>query len=91
MSIRTATIDCRKIVKEYLFNGVKLDIVEMPHRDGRRTDKYGNESDGLVIQSIPKKDRDAGKRGVILGEYRDRTAAAPKAETPQEKQPDYNY
>lgn len=63
-----AKIDVTKIDKQYLFKGAKgtyLDVLLIPNRNG--TDQYGN--DGMVTQGIPKAERDAGKKGPILGNY----------------------
>lgn len=60
----TGKIDVLKIDKTKLFKGTKgtyLDIVliETPG------DQYGN--DYLIVQSVSKEERAAGKRGAILG------------------------
>lgn len=77
-----AKIDVAKIDKQYLFKGAKgtyLDILLVPNRNG--TDQYGN--DGMVTQSIPKAERDAGKKGPILGNYQKlNRQAAPTATAP---------
>ena len=85
MSIRTAKIDVTKIPKEAIFVGKKgkyIDVVLMENRDG--TDEYGQ--DGFIAMSVSKEDREAGKNGVIIGNWKrvgqkaaPRQAAAPKA------------
>lgn len=65
----TAKIDVCKIDKERLFqgkNGAKyLDIllIETPN------DRYGNTH--MVVQSVTKEERKAGKKGPILGNAKD--------------------
>jgi len=59
--IKTGSID-----KKYLFqgkNGSYLDIVLMENRDG--PDQFGNHF--MVVQGIPKAERDKGIKGAILG------------------------
>lgn len=60
-----AKLDVIKIRKELLFpgkNGAKyLDIALIESVD----DAYGN--DFMIVQSLPQSERDAGKRGPILG------------------------
>jgi len=56
-------IDVAKIDKTKLHRGAKgtyLDLILMP-----RDDQFGNHY--MVVQGIPKEDRDAGQRGEILG------------------------
>lgn len=63
MSVITAKINVSAIDKEKLFTGAKgtyLDIVLIPTPGG----KFG---DYMVTQSISKEERDAGKKGAILG------------------------
>ncbi len=55
-----------KVDKTKLFqgkSGTYLDITLLENRDGK--DQFGN--DFMVIQDIPKADREAGQRGAILG------------------------
>lgn len=62
-------IDVKKIDKALLFAGNKgtyLDIALIPNRDGK--DQYGNL--GFVVQSVSREDREAGKKGPILGNWR---------------------
>jgi hypothetical protein len=63
-----AKLNLKKVDKKQLFHSTKtdavfLDIVIMENRGGR--DKYGN--DFMVIQSVSKEERLAGRRGPILG------------------------
>jgi len=60
----TAKIDVSKIDKSYLFEGKKgkyldLVLIETPG------DRYGNSY--MIVQGLPKEERDAGKKGAILG------------------------
>jgi len=82
--IINAKINVTKVDKSKLFKGAKgtyLDVVLLENRGGR--DQYG--MDGMVIQQVDKKDRDAGQRGAILGNFkyvqRDTQQAAPPADT----------
>jgi hypothetical protein len=62
----TAKIDVLKIDKTKLFrgkSGTYLDIVLLPNKGG--TDQYGN--DFMIVQGTTKEDREAGRRGEILG------------------------
>jgi len=59
-------IDCKKIDKTKLFHGEKgvyLDITLLENKDGK--DQYGNNF--MVVQDVPKADREAGIKGAILG------------------------
>lgn len=69
MSIRTAKIDVTKIPREAIFVGKKgkyIDVVLMENKGG--PDDYGN--DGFVAMSVSKEDREAGKKGVIIGNWK---------------------
>ena len=61
---KTAKIDVTKIDKQHLFHAksgaVYLDLVLFPN-DGRYED------DHVILQSISKEKREAGEKGVILG------------------------
>lgn len=60
----TAKIDVTKIEKASLYKGEKgtyLDIVLIPTPDN----SYGN--DYMIVQSVTKKEREAGIKGAILG------------------------
>ena len=89
MSIRTAKIDVTKIPKEAIFVGKKgkyIDVVLMENRDG--TDDYGN--DGFVAMSVSKEDREAGKKGVIIGNWKrvgQKAAPAGKTQAPKAATP----
>lgn len=79
-------IDCSKIDKSKLFegkNGAKyLDVILMD-----RDDAYGNNY--MVVQSVSKEERLAGKRGAILGNGKNMGGnyAQPKRQA-EEQQPD---
>ena len=60
------SIDVTKIDKSKLYQGKKgtyLDVTMFVDLDS--TDQYG--SNGMVTQSLPKEERDAGHKGAILG------------------------
>ena len=91
MSTIKLSIDVTKITKEKLYlgrNGAKyLSAVLIENRDG--PDQYGN--DGMVIEDVTKEEREGGKRGVIIGNYKTlgkpmaakpRTAVTPAAKRP---------
>lgn len=79
----TAKLNVLAIEKARLFKGEKgtyLDIalIETPN------DQYGN--DYMVVQSVSKEEREAGKRGAILGNAKIRGGGAkPKQEAPATK------
>lgn len=80
----TAKINVTKILKEKMFrgrDGVYLDIALIPNRNG--TDQYGN--DWMVVQSVPKEDRDRGMKGPILGNAKIQRRAAHKTEKPESR------
>ncbi len=66
----TASIDVTKIDKNKIVVGKKggkyINLVLIENRNG--VDKYGN--DGFIAQETTKEERNAGKRGAILGNYR---------------------
>lgn len=62
-NIISGKIDVTKIDKAHIFVGKKgkyIDIVLIPTPDS----KFG---EYMIVQGIPKKERDAGKKGNILG------------------------
>jgi hypothetical protein len=70
----TGKIDVTKIDKDKLYKGKKgtyLDFALIPTPDS----KYGD--DYMVVQSIPKEERDAGKKGEVLGNCRIFSSSAP--------------
>jgi hypothetical protein len=66
----SVNIDVTKISKPDMIRGKKggvyLDLTLIENKAG--ADQYGN--DGMVVQNLPKSERDAGRRGAILGNYR---------------------
>jgi hypothetical protein len=62
----TAKIDVTKIDKAHLYRGKFLDLVLWENRDG--PGQYGDTH--MIIQSLSKEDRAAGKRGAIVGNLR---------------------
>ena len=71
-------IDVTKIAKDALFNGKKgiyLDVALFANATGR--DEYGQ--DGFATQEVSKEQREAGKKGAIVGNWRylDAPKAAP--------------
>ena len=62
-NIITGKIDVTKIDKAHIFVGKKgkyIDIVLIPTPDS----KFG---EYMIVQGIPKAERDSGKKGAILG------------------------
>ena len=72
-------INVNLIDKTHLFRGAKgtyLDVTLMENKDG--PDQYGN--DGFIVQDIGKEAREAGEKGLIIGNWRHlqkRTAEKP--------------
>jgi hypothetical protein len=62
----TAKIDVKKIDKAHLYKGQYLDLVIWENRDG--PGKYGDTH--MIVQSVSKEDRAAGKKGAIVGNLR---------------------
>lgn len=65
--IISVRIDVTKIDKTKLFVGEKgtyLDVTLLL-KDDQQADSYGNH--GMVVQSVTKEERQAGKKGPILG------------------------
>jgi len=62
-------IDVTKIDKALLYKGEKGTYCSgafIEYKEG--TDEYGN--DGMVVQDVSKEERDQGKRGPIIGNWR---------------------
>ncbi len=74
-----------KIDKSLLFRGQKgtyLNITLKDNKDGQ--DEYGN--DGFVVQEVSKAEREAGKRGPIIGNWKHvGQKPQPKAAPPQKQ------
>ena len=70
MSPIAAKIDVTKINKAWLFTGKTgakyLDLTLRENKDGKG--KYGD--DGFVVQDPPKAERQAGAKGIIVGNWR---------------------
>lgn len=64
----TLKIDVSKIEKERLFKGQKGTYLDAVVFLDTEADQYGN--NGMIVQSVSKEERDAGKRGAILGNAR---------------------
>ena len=64
----TLKIDVSKIDKERLFKGQKGTYLDAVVFLDTEADQYGN--NGMIVQSVSKEERDAGKRGAILGNAR---------------------
>lgn len=67
----TLNINTAKIDKTAIYEGKTgkfLNLTLMENRDG--PDQYGN--DGFIIQDIGKERREAGERGPIVGNYKNR-------------------
>ena len=79
MSPIAAKIDVTKINKAWLFTGKTgakyLDLTFRENKDGQS--KYGD--DGFIVQDPPKAERQAGTKGIIVGNWRHLAKpAAPK-------------
>ena len=93
MEIITGKIDCSKIAKEKLFKGkpgkdgkcpMYLDIVLIPTRQSNFGDER-DENTHMIVQSVTKEERLAGKKGNILGNAKclaARATPAPAATAP---------
>lgn len=71
-------IDVTKIPRDKIFVGKKgkyVDLVLHDNRDG--TDDYGN--DGFIAIDTTKEEREAGEKGVIIGNWK-HVGTKPKAE-----------
>lgn len=72
----SARIDVNKITKSKLYKGEKgtyLDVVLVPTPNS----KYG---DYMVVESISKQEREAGEKGVILGNAKNFSQGQNKSE-----------
>ena len=65
--ITSVKINLSKVDKDKLFKSEKTDAVYLDATIlwNDSADKYGN--DGMIVQDIGKKARDAGEKGAILG------------------------
>ena len=82
-------IDVNKIDKERLYKGTKgtyLDAVLIPTPNS----EYG---DYMIVESVSKEEREAGKKGTILGNAKNlvRREPAPQPEDFEPTPPDNNY
>ncbi|MGH2623339.1 MAG: hypothetical protein ACRDE7_06720, partial [Sphingobacterium sp.] len=64
----TLKIDVSKIEKERLFKGQKGTYLDAVVFLDTEADQY--ENNGMIVQSVSKEERAAGKRGAILGNAR---------------------
>ena len=65
-NMRAIKIDVTKIDKASLYKGKFLDLVLWANRDG--PGQYGDTH--MIVQSVSKEDRAAGKKGPIVGNLR---------------------
>lgn len=72
LSLKKSKVDKCPVYKGK--NDDYYNFILIPNRDGK--DQYGN--DGMVVDSVSKEDRDAGKRGEIVGNYQDLDLRAPR-------------
>lgn len=86
-------IDVVKIPKDRIFIGKKGKYLSLVLHDNRGgPDEYGN--DGFVAVSLTKEEREAGKRGEIVGNWKhvgqkpNKAAAAKRAPMPAPAEPD---
>lgn len=63
----TGDIDVKKVDKSLLVKGQYLRLRFVENKDGR--DKYGN--DGFIAQGVTREHYQAGKKGPILGNWKD--------------------
>jgi hypothetical protein len=80
----TAKIDVTKIDKAHLYNGKYLDVVIWENRDG--PGKYGDTH--MVVQSVSKEARQAGKKGAIIGNLRPLNSSGGSAQPKKASGPD---
>jgi len=79
-----AKIDVKKIDKSKLYIGDKgtyLDVTLLENRDG--VDQYGNSF--MIVQDVPKADREAGIKGAILGNAKILETNQKRASNPTDK------
>jgi hypothetical protein len=85
--MKIAKINVTRIDKSALFegkNGKYLDIVLWENRDG--LDQYGN--NGFITQYIGKERREAGEKGPIIGNWKEREPQRePRREAPKQDAP----
>lgn len=77
----TGKLDVTKIKKEFLFKGAKgtyLDIALIPTPDS----EYG---EWMIVQSLPKENREAGEKGPILGNAKRIVRKAKEGDKPKEE------
>jgi len=85
--MQTLTIDVTKIPRDCIYVGKKgkyITITLMENKNG--TDQYGN--DGFAVLDIGKERRQAGEKGPIIGNWKDKDrqqASSEKAKAPAPK------
>ncbi len=86
MRIKAIRIDVTKITKDRLYvgkTGAKyLDAIAMELDE---PDRFGNT--WMIVESVTKEERMAGKRGPILGNMKDIVGKASPNPTPAQRQP----
>lgn len=98
MSPIAAKIDVTKINKAWLFTGKTgakyLDLTFRENKDGKG--KYGD--DGFIVQDPTKAERQAGTKGIIVGNWRclakraaPKPAASPEAQATEPAEDDVPF
>ena len=82
-------IDVTKILKQHIYEGKKGKYIDVTVWDKGIEDEYGYH--GFVTQEIGKQAREAGEKGLILGNWRrsePKQSARPTAPKPAPAQPE---
>lgn len=61
-------LNCSKIPKDKLFEGKNGKYIDLVLFDNREPDQYGN--DGFISVDTTKEEREAGEKGVIVGNWK---------------------
>ena len=83
--MKIANIDVTKLDKNEFHKGAKgtyTDLLFFDNREG--VDQYGNS--GFVVQGISKERREAGEKGVIVGNFKYTDAQRPTSDSPSQGQ-----
>lgn len=80
--MRRTRIDLNKVPDSAIFHGKNgaryLTVVEMENKDGK--DQFDN--DGFVVIDVTKEEREAGRRGPIVGNFKDLGGKPPARSAP---------
>jgi len=83
MKTLSLKLDVKKIDKDRLYVGKKGTYLDAVIFINDTTDDYGN--DGFIVQSVSKEEREAGKKGEILGNVK--IIGKPEETKPEKAQP----